>query len=532
MKTLVTITGLSKAYGNQVLFERAKLTISENQKIAIIGRNGAGKSTLIRILTGEEEADSGSILIHPGVTIGYLRQQDIFLENELVLDYLVRISEKEEWQCGKAAYQFGLTTDYLYMPIDTLSGGYQMRVKLAAMIAKEPNLILLDEPTNYLDLATIILLENFIKEYRGSVVLISHDRQFIKKTCDHTIEVEHGEISLFPRPLEEYLEHKQVSREQKEKYNEKIEKQRAHMQEFVDRFRAQAAKAAQAQSKLKAISKLETIEIKNALPTISITLPKTMQTHGMALRINDMDVGYGDTTVARGLSVDIEKGEHVAILGNNGQGKSTLIKTIAGIIPQTRGAYRWTPALSVGYFGAELMAKMKPDETVHTYLRKQAATGVTYEDVLRMASNFLFRDDELEKKIGVLSGGEKARLGLAGLLLTKYDVLLLDEPTNHLDFETVEGLAFALAECDRTVIFISHDKTFVSIVANKLIYIANNKISQYIGSYQEYVDELTAEVVATTFKQAPKKIKTISEEDEAEIERKRELKLQMTDLEH
>ena len=178
------------------------------------------------------------------------------------------------------------------------------------------------------------------------------------------------------------------------------------------------------------------------------------------------------------------------------------------------------------------MAKMKPDETVHTYLRKQAASGVTYEDVLRMASNFLFRDDELEKKIAVLSGGEKARLGLAGLLLTKYDVLLLDEPTNHLDFETVEGLAFALAECDRTVIFISHDKTFVSIVANKLIHIANNKISQYLGTYQEYVEELTAQVIATTFKQAPKKAKQSEEEIDEEKVLQREAKARMKVIEH
>lgn len=530
LKTYLTIQGLSKAYGNQVLFEDAHITIHENQKIGLIGRNGAGKSTLMRIITNEEEADRGDIIFHPGVSIGYLRQQDEFLPDETIIDYLTRASGKEEWQCGKAAYRFELTKDWLYLPIDSLSGGYQMRVKLAAMVAREPNLILLDEPTNYLDLATVILLEQFIREFKGSVIVISHDREFLKRTCDHTMEVEHGTITMFPRPLEEYLSHKEVSREVMERFNEKVLKQKEHLQSFVNRFGASAAKAGQAQSKLKQIARLDTIEIKNPLPTVDINIRKIDQTKGVALRVNNMSIGYKDTTIAKGLNVEIDKGEHVVILGNNGQGKSTLMKTISAMILPTSGAFRWTPMLQIAYFGQQSTESMNPMDTVLLHLRKSAGSGVGHEDIMRMAGNFLFRDDELEKKINMLSGGEKARLALAAMLLTKNDVILLDEPTNHLDFQTAEALAFALAGSNRTVIFISHDRTFVSIVAERLIEIKDGQIREYMGSYQDYVDELVlsaSQLDRTAQKPKPR----IVEAKEAEGNNKSELKERLRNLE-
>ena len=528
METYITVSNLSKAYGNHVLFNKAKVTISNNQKIGLVGRNGAGKTTFIRILTNEETPDSGEVILHPGVSIGYLKQQDSFFEDESVLNYILRISNQPEWKCGKAAYRFGLTSDFLDRQISSLSGGYQMRVKLAAMIAKEPNLILLDEPTNYLDLATTILLEEFIKDFKGSIIVISHDREFIKRTCDHTLEIEHGVMNLFPRPLEEYLEYKAQTAETIERYNAKVEKTREHLQKFVDRFRAKASKATQAQSKIKQIEKLGTIEIKNPLPTIEINLPKTLQSKGMALRINDMDVGYEDKTIAKGLTVEIDKGEHIAILGNNGQGKSTLMKTIADKLKPTRGAYRWTPNQSIGYFGSELIESMKLSDNVLTYLRRQAGTGVNHENIMRMASNFLFDETTHEKKVEVLSGGEKSRLALAGLLLTKYDVILLDEPTNHLDFETVEALALALAESDRTVIFISHDRTFVSVVADRLIHISSGKITEYLGSYDEYVQELINQAKEFNSQAIQKKISVKKPQSDSNLP---ELKKQLKEVE-
>jgi len=529
LKTYLTIQGLSKAYGNQVLFEDAHITIHENQKIGLIGRNGAGKTTLMKIITGEDEADAGDIIFHPGVSIGYLRQQDEFNEGETIIDYLVRASGKEEWQCGKAAYRFELTKDWLYLPIESLSGGYQMRVKLAAMVAREPNLILLDEPTNYLDLATVILLEQFIREFRGSVIVISHDREFLKRTCDHTMEVEHGAITLFPRSLEEYLSHKEVSREVMERFNEKVLKQKEHLQKFVDRFGAKASKASQAQSKMKMIAKLDKNKKKNPLPTVDINIRKIEQTKGVAIRINNMSIGYKDVTIAKGLNIEIDKGEHVVILGNNGQGKSTLMKTISNMILPTSGAYRWTPMLQIAYFGQQSTDSMNPVDTVLLHLRKSAGSGVGHEDIMRMAGNFLFRDDDLEKKINVLSGGEKARLALAAMLLTKNDVILLDEPTNHLDFPTAEALAFALAGSNRTVIFISHDRTFVSIVAERLIEIRDGQMPEYIGSYQDYVDELVtsaAQLDRTAQKPKPR----IKEAEEAQDNQK-ELKEKLRNLE-
>jgi len=536
MKTYLTIEHLDKAYGTQTIFEDAFLTVHEDQKIGLIGRNGAGKSTLMRIITGEEELDSGTVMFHPGVSIGYLKQQEEFLEGETVLDYLTRSSEKEEWQCGKAAHQFGLTVDYLYREISGLSGGYQMRVKLAAMIAREPNLILLDEPTNYLDLGTVLLLENFIVSFRGSVIVISHDREFLKRTCTETLEVEHGSLTLFPRPLEEYLEHKQVSREVMQKYNDKVVKQKEHLQHFVNRFGATASKAGQAQSKLKQIAKMSTIEIKNPLPTVDISLPKIEYTSGTALRLNNLTVGYGEKKVAEGLTFEIEKGDHVVILGDNGQGKSTLLKTIADVIKPVAGAYRWTPALSIGYFAQNVIEDLNPVDTVLGHLKKYAGAGVKYEDIMRMASNFLFRKDEVEKKISVLSGGEKCRLALATLLLGKNDVLLFDEPTNHLDFETAEALGLALSASNRTVIFISHDRTFVSMLADKMIEIRDGVMREYYGSFQEYVDELIARALEDVpgRKEVRTKNQEVSEDEDeidSEKERIKEIKKEQKALE-
>ena len=490
MATLLQINGLSKSYGAQTILEKAELVINERQKIGVIGRNGAGKSTLFKIIVGSEECDEGKINVHEGTRIGYLTQHSEYEEDESVIDYLMRASGKKDWECGKMAGGFQIKGEQLDAKVVSLAGGYQMRVKLIATLLQDPNLLLLDEPTNYLDLSTQLLLEHFLRNYKGSVLLISHDREFIKRTCNETIEIEHGKITLYPRSIEEYLVYKEQQLSRIEGLNIKTEQKKKHLQSFVDRFGAKASKASQAQSKMKQIEKLKTIEVNHPLSTTTIAIPRVEDKKGIALKTEDLEIGYSDKSIAQEIDLEIERGQKIAVLGDNGQGKTTLLKTLAGEIDKLSGNYKWGHNIKIAYYAQHIPATLDFDETVKAYLKRIAPPDISEQEIFKMAGNFLFKDEALKKKLPVLSGGEKARLCLAKILLQKNQVILLDEPTNHLDFETVEALAQALRDSNVTVIFVSHNRTFVEIVANGIVEVKNKRVTRYHHNYEEYVYHL------------------------------------------
>ncbi|MBU1151304.1 ATP-binding cassette domain-containing protein [Patescibacteria group bacterium] len=494
MPTLLQITGLSKSYGARSILHDADFMVADRQKIGVIGRNGAGKSTLFKIIVGEEDCDDGKIQVPEGTKIGYLTQHSEYSENETVIDYLMRSSDKPDWECAKLAGSFQIKNERLTTKVVSLAGGYQMRVKLIAMLLKDPNLLLLDEPTNYLDLSTQILLEKFLQNYSGAFMLISHDREFIKRTCKETLEIEHGKLTLYPRPIEEYLEYKEEQISLVEKHNVKIIREKKHLQKFVDRFGAKASKASQAQSKMKQIDRLKTIEVAHPLSTTRIKIPKVEEKKGIALDIEDLEIGYSDKSIAKGISLDIERGQRIAVVGDNGQGKTTFLKTIAGEIEALAGSYRWGHQINIGYYAQHIPAAMNSDESVQEYLKKVAPEDTSEQDIFEMAGNFLFKDEALKKKISVLSGGEKARLCLAKILLQKNQVILLDEPTNHLDFETVEALGQALQDSNVTILFVSHNRTFVELVANGIIEVKEGRIRRYLHNYEEYVYHLQKDI--------------------------------------
>lgn len=541
MPTMLQVNHLKKSYGPRVILDDVTLTIAEKQKIGVIGRNGAGKSTLFRIIVGDEEANSGQVQIHDTTRLGYLTQHDPFDLEETVMDFLLRSTHKEEWQCAKMAGKFQIKNEMLHKKIGALAGGYQMRVKLVDLLLHDPNLLLLDEPTNYLDLTTLLLLEQFLQSYRGTFLLISHDREFLKNTCTETLEIEQGKTSLYPGPIEEYLEYKELQLEMKKKFNKKIEQEKKHLQNFVDRFGAKATKATQAQSKMKQIAKLKTIDILHPLSTVRIRIPKIEERKGIALSTNHLTIGYGEKIIAQDISLDIERGEHVAIVGENGQGKTTFLKTIAEELPALAGTFRWGPHIKVGYYAQHIPSMLNPVEQVNPYLRRMASPEIKTEEVLQMAGNFLFHDDDLTKPISVLSGGEKARLCLAGLLLQKNQVLLLDEPTNHLDFETVEALAEALQQCNSTILFISHNRTFVNIVATAITEVKNGNVKRYHHNYEEYVWHLEQEiekeanVMPTPKVEAPEQsgeeIKELRSELKKEKKQLHEIEIEIMELE-
>lgn len=489
MSILLNIQGLNKSYGADAILRDLSFSVSDKQKIGVIGRNGAGKTTLFKMLVGDEQADSGDIRIQDGTRIGYVRQHDDhFLPSETVMQFFLRATGKERWQCAKMAAQFHIKNENLERTIGSFAGGFQMRIKLIEMLLHEPNLLLLDEPTNYLDLSTLLLLEAFLRGYTGSFLLISHDREFLKRTCNETLEIAHGKAVHYAGNIESYLAYKIEQEAFAERYNKKIAREKRHLQSFVDRFRYKASKAAQAQSKLKQIARLQTIDMVHPIRAARIQIPSPERKKGVALRVSDLSIGYGGTPVASNISFDVDRGEHVAIVGNNGQGKTTFLKTIACALSPLSGSFRWGAHMDVGYYAQHVPHMLDPKMDVYTHLSHAASgTGLKEQDVLHMASNFLFRGDELEKPVSVLSGGEKARLCLAGLLLQKNDALLLDEPTNHLDFETVEALAFALSETMTTIFFVSHNRTFVNEVATAIIEVRNGQVKRYHHDYESYV---------------------------------------------
>ncbi len=490
MATLLTIEKLNKSYHQQALFKDADLAIHSKQKIGVIGRNGAGKSTLFRMIVGQETQDTGIIAIQPITRLGYLEQHEQINPDESVLEFLERTTGKENWQCAKIAGKFEIKNELLNAKLSSLSGGFQMRVRLSSMLLKEPNLFLLDEPTNYLDVHTQLLLEKFLRDYSESFLIISHDREFLKRTCEQTLEIEQGNLTLFPRPIDEYLAYKEERLAFAKLYNKKIEREQRHLQDFVDKFRYKASKASQAQSKLKAIEKLQKLDIQSPLTTVRIKIPNVETKKGLLFRCENLAIGYPDKIIADHITLDIERSEHVAILGDNGQGKTTFLKTLAGELLPLDGKFKWAVDSTFAYYAQHVPNALDPEQKVWTHLRTSAPSDINDEEILKMAGNFLFRDSDLEKYISVLSGGEKARLCLASILLSKSKILLLDEPTNHLDFETVEALGLALEEFNGTVLFISHNRTFVNSIATMIIEVKNGEVRRYPGTYEEYIYNL------------------------------------------
>src|SRR3989338_737589 len=494
MSAILQLKDINKRFGPRVIFDDASVTLDSEKKTGFIGRNGAGKSTLCNIITGQDTADSGEIIHSTDLRVSYLEQHDPFTPEETVLSFLMRHTGQEAWRCGKVAARFQLKQDLLDARVKNLSGGYQTRVKLTSMLLRNPNFLILDEPSNYLDLKTLILLEEFLEDFDGGFLIVSHDREFLKKTCDHTLEAENSQLTLYPGTVEEYLTFKAEQQAQAISYNKTIESKRKQLQTFVDRFHAKASKASQARSKRKQIEKRRTIDLADAQHNVQIKIPAIPRRQGPAFTCEDLSIGYPEKLVAKDIRVEVDHGAHVAVLGDNGQGKTTFLRTLAAELAPKGGMFKWGFGCEIAYYAQHVVATVNPKHDVFTYLERHAANAVTRQELLAMAGSFLFKGNDVKKPIAVLSGGECARLCLASLLLMKRSVLLLDEPTNHLDFETVEALGAALRQFPGTVFFISHDRTFVNMVATQIVEVKNGAVVHYPGSYAEYVYHLERQV--------------------------------------
>lgn len=486
-QNLIQLLDASKSFGTKALFEHGTFAINEGEHIGFIGPNGAGKTTLLKVLIGEQELDHGEVVRSRDLRIGYLQQFDTWNEGEILEDFLQRGTLTPIWDLKKWGLRLGLSDEMFYQPIQSLSGGYRMRVKLLHLLGQEPNLMLLDEPTNYLDLETVLVLEEFLQDFEGAFLLISHDREFLRRTTDHILEVESGELTKFSGNIDDYFEQKALLREQLEARAMSQAAKRDTVLKFAARFGAKASKARQAQSRLKQLAKMETIELKSLPIAAKIRIPEPSPTGRLAIEVRDADFGYEERVILQHVNMTIESGDHLGVVGLNGAGKSTTLKTIAQVIKPLHGEVTYGYQVNAAYYAQHVAENLLPEESVLDALSRVAHRDVKAQDILDIAGSLLFSGDAVRKKVKVLSGGEKARVCLGQMLLKKAPLLLLDEPTNHLDFYTVEALTQALAEYKGTVIVVSHDRGFIRRIASKILEVDHGRLRLYPGSYDEYV---------------------------------------------
>jgi ATP-binding cassette subfamily F protein 3 len=497
MENLIQLQQGSKAFGARTLFESASFAINEGEHVGVIGPNGAGKTTLFRVLIGEEGLDSGQLIRSRQLKLGYLAQHDNWKNDESIEDYIARGSETPIWELKALGRSLGLTEEVYSRPIGSMSGGYRMRAKLLQLIGQKPNLMLLDEPTNYLDLETLMVLEKFLQGFGGSILLISHDREFLRRTTDHILEVEAGEITKFNGTIDDYFEQKEMLRTQLAARVMSLEEKRKQILDFVARFGAKATKASQAQSRLKSLDRMESIEVKPLPVTAKIRIPPPARTGKLVLNLKSVTLGYPEKTVLSAVNLQLAAGDHLAVVGLNGAGKSTLLKGLAGKLVPQAGTIETGYEVSLAFFNQHVAEGLELEDTVLGSLRRKAHPSILPQEILDLAGSLLFSGDDIKKQVKVLSGGERSRVALGQVLLQKASCLILDEPTNHLDFQTVEALTQGLQKFTGSVIVVSHDRSFIRRIGTKILEIHGGKASTYPGTYDDYVWSLEKGAFAT-----------------------------------
>ena len=538
MAVLLQIRDAYKSYGGQALLDGAEASITDDVKVGFVGRNGAGKSTLLKILLGEEELDRGEILRHPRLRLGYLRQHDAFLPGETVLDFLMRDSEQPDWKCGEVAAQFELKGAYLDGPISVLSGGWQTRVKLAALLLHSPNLLLLDEPTNFLDLRTQILLEHFLRNYDKACLIVSHDRAFLGATCDHTLDLSRGKLTMYPGKIDAYRENQAGTQEagrtrQRGRAGEEEAPRRVHRQEQGPRQHGDAGEVEREAA-------LEARDRSRSPPTNRRSASALRRSNRVAGRRCAASTDDRLSRTANRLG-DRRRGRTRGPDGGRGRqrtGKDDLSADDRRLAAnRSPGEVRWGHGCKIGIYAQHVYTSLPQNQTVFEYLENTAPGGTKTQEILNGAASLLFRGPDVKKKISVLSGGERARLCLAGLMLSQYNVLVLDEPGNHLDVETVDSLAEALLAYKGTVIFTSHDRYFMKRMATSIIEVRDGRVVNYLGDYEAYLYAVNKEIeegereTATRMSKAPVEVLKIKSATKPALRNEREVRKEINNVE-
>jgi ATP-binding cassette, subfamily F, member 3 len=494
---VITLRGVRKAFHEQILYENADLQINMGDRLALVGPNGAGKSTLFKLILGEETADSGEVMLRSDLTRGYLPQETAHQTDKDVLTETLSgmpaATGAIEAKAKKILVGLGFKQTDFNRPVMELSGGWRMRVAIARLLLEEPELLMLDEPTNHLDLEALLWFQSYLQSYRGALFIISHDREFINSIVDRIVEVRDGRLKVYTGTFEDYLAERQREEEALIDAYNRQQKEIAELEDFIMRFRAKASTASRAQAKIKQLEKMERIVLPEDIRTVAFSFPQPARSGQNVLTFKGLRQSYdGKHWVYDGLDLTLERGQRIALVGPNGAGKSTLIKIISGAIPFQEGERKLGYGVECGYFSQHRAEMFQSGRTVYeeasTTRRSHGET--TIRTVL---GSFLFRKDAAFKKIDVLSGGEKSRLGLAKLLLDPPNLMLLDEPTTHLDMASVEALIGALKTFEGTLCFISHDVYFIRQLANNILHVKNGKVTWYPGDYDYFLHKKAQE---------------------------------------
>ncbi|MBS1550111.1 MAG: ABC-F family ATP-binding cassette domain-containing protein [Bacteroidetes bacterium] len=565
---MVSVQGLGLHHAGNYLFRDTNFTIKRNDKIGLVGKNGAGKSTLLKILSNEINFFEGSVVPEGNITIGFLKQDLEFVKGRTVWNETLQAFEQiNAWknELEEVNHQLATRTDYesdAYSNLihrmtdlndllhhhdaynlegdvekvllglgfraddferitDEFSGGWRMRIELAKLLLQQNDLLLLDEPTNHLDMESIVWLENFLKDYSGAIVLVSHDKQFMTSVCNRTFDINNRKVDDYKANYSKYLELRKERREKLEQAKKNQDAEIKQMEDNINRFRASATKASFAQSLIKKLEKIERIEMDNEdVSKFNIRFVQSQVPGKVIFEAENLGKAYGNKQIFDGVNFFIERGDRIALLGQNGQGKTTLAKILSGEINDYTGDWKLGHNVNIGYFAQNQEEVLNGDKTV-LQEAEDAATEETRPRVRDLLGSFLFNGDDVQKKTKVLSGGERNRLALCKLLLRPFNTLIMDEPTNHLDIQSKEIIKLALNKFEGTLIVISHDREFLQGLADKIFEFRDGHMKEFLGNVDEYLEyrqkesirEISIEKSKLDQKTVAKEIEASKEED-------------------
>ena len=530
---VIATANITMQFGAKPLFENISIKFGSGNRYGLIGANGCGKSTFMKILSRELDPSAGIVMVEPNMRVAKLHQDQFAFEQFSVIDTVImghaelwkvkaerdriyssaEMSEEDgmlvadlevafgemdgytaESRAGELLLGVGIPVEQHFGPMSAVAPGWKLRVLLAQVLFANPDIMLLDEPTNNLDIHTIHWLEDVLSERNCTMIIISHDRHFLNSVCTHMADLDYGELRVYPGNYDDYMFAATQARERLLSDNAKKKAQIAELQTFVSRFSANASKARQATSRAKQIEKIQLDEVKaSSRVNPFIRFEQQKQLYRMALEVEGLNKSFGDLHLLKNLSLNIEVGEKVAILGTNGIGKSTLLKCLVGELKAESGMVKWSENCNIGYYAQDHEYEFAEDMTVFDWMAQHKQPSDDEQAVRGILGRLLFSQDDIKKKVKVLSGGEKGRMLFGKLMLQRPNILVMDEPTNHLDMESIESLNMALEMYKGTLLFVSHDREFVSSLATRIIEITDKDTRNFVGTYDDYLAQTLAQ---------------------------------------